>query len=1161
MIKLFKYLSKEMIGPFLMGLFGFIIFASVQLLYQLSEQIVSNRVSFSKLLLLLAYNLPYFISLGIPVGVLFSIFWLISRLSNDNEIIALQTLGIPLKKIVIPFIINSLILCIVTFMLLNSIVPISNFKAKQAIAKYIYKRAEALIEENQFVDVGDGRYLFVKQVDKEHGYLYDLLLYEVKYDSVSVYHAKKAKKEKDGWYMENGRLFKTDDEGYLKLDISFKKLKLDIKQDVDQFLRFAKSPNDMTTKEIKTKIDTFSKLGVDVASLNVAYQQKFADSFSPFVIALLGVSLSLFLNLKSKSWSVISTFILVVLYQGSGAWISALGKEKILNPILAPWIPNIIFIVSGISLFFLLDTKLSYKLIEPIKKFFILIVFFLFLTNTGFSENVYIDCNNINIKDNNITFESSITIKYKNSIVKADYGNALLDKKNKIINATLKGNITYKHEKTTVESSELTLNFEKDDTLFLNSYTVQKYKTKEKKEIDVRIWSDKLEKPTKKDFMIAHGTKLTTCKACQATTYYFYARKISIYPEKFLVARDVIVDLFGVPVFYFPFYFQNLSDEKDSPFKLSLNYGEDKLSIDISINYKFKNNTFIKYKQSILNDTKKNTFDQTSTFNYGFNINDYNFYLFSEIKNYNPGNFGFRIDFLNDKIFGKYSYLNYLYSPSSNENSVNLNVPTLLTQLGELNNIKSKFLWKNNKLYYINFLTVSSSKGLQKKYKRSNFGINKLNLNIETKTNLDSDIIEAWNNKKIDTYANANYNFFSHNTKLSGTLLYNTSVVATETVKNGLESKNSLKNSNILFKTNSKFFSSNLKLDNEINFDYSKDFFESGPYFYGKHVFNFSTSPNFNYSFSIFKAQNSLKYTKGFTPEATNNLYYIDYYQYKLPILKIFESYAKISRKYLANDFSNIHLKELSFKTSNSIDLFDLKFSALTDTSYDTTNEFHLEPNTTKVILRINNPNSSKRLINHETKFTYNHKEENPIDYTENIEKLSFSRNNFIKSSYKYYFNKKSFEESLPEIENSYKFSYKNYIALGDFNLKDKYNEYYFRLKLLENKTPFNLESIFDYKVDTNFLTSTLTYEKKEHNSIIESISTNFDYDINNNLFDFTKFKIEKRIICWTMLFEAELSLLPEFNLKKFTLKFYINDIPEKNVYYENTGSWGINLM
>jgi len=43
MKRLIKYISKEFFGPFLMGIFGFVIFVSVELLYQLSDKIVRNK--------------------------------------------------------------------------------------------------------------------------------------------------------------------------------------------------------------------------------------------------------------------------------------------------------------------------------------------------------------------------------------------------------------------------------------------------------------------------------------------------------------------------------------------------------------------------------------------------------------------------------------------------------------------------------------------------------------------------------------------------------------------------------------------------------------------------------------------------------------------------------------------------------------------------------------------------------------------------------------------------------------------------------------------------------------------------------------------------------------------------------------------------------------
>jgi len=91
--------------PFILGLGGFILFVSIELLYQLSEVIVSYKVPIWRLFELLYYNIPMFTVMGIPVGVLLAIFWILSQMGSNSELMALQVHGISFKKIVIPFLI------------------------------------------------------------------------------------------------------------------------------------------------------------------------------------------------------------------------------------------------------------------------------------------------------------------------------------------------------------------------------------------------------------------------------------------------------------------------------------------------------------------------------------------------------------------------------------------------------------------------------------------------------------------------------------------------------------------------------------------------------------------------------------------------------------------------------------------------------------------------------------------------------------------------------------------------------------------------------------------------------------------------------------------------------------------------------------------------
>ncbi|MGM0640604.1 MAG: LptF/LptG family permease [Thermotogota bacterium] len=1156
---LIKYITKEFIPPFLMGLFGFVVFVSVQLLYELSEIIVKNNVGFDKLLLLLWYNLPYFVSLGIPVGVLFSIFWVISRFTNDNELIAMQTLGVPTRKIVIPFLIISCILSIFTFYLFDSLVPNSNYNAKQAMAKHIYERPEAAIEDNEFVDLGEDRYLFVKELDRNTGILYELLLYEVSYDNVKVFHAEKAQKYPDGWKMENGRIYKMKDNGFLELDVSFDSLDLNITADVEEFINFSKGANEMTTRELKEKIVTFSRLGSNVSGLLVSYHNKFSNSLAPLVIAVLGISLSLFLNIKSKSWSVITTFVLVVFYQGSGAWITALGKEDIINPVFAAWLPNIIFGTIGILLFLLLDTKLSYKLTEPLKKFFSigLIIFILSIGSTSFAEKVNIKADDFKINNNTITIDSTLTIFYQDTKVDAGKGNIKLRDDNTVKFAELTDGVKYSYEDNTIEASQMTINYETDTALFINSYTVQKYKDNDK--VSVRIWSDETEKPLNDDIIFSNRIKMTTCKEC--ITYYMSARKVTVFPKKFLIARDVVLDFFGIPVFYFPFYFQSLSEDEDEPLKLVLKYEDDKINVEIGINYTFENDTMLKFNHSIENDLDKKIFDQRSTFKYGFPFYEGDFFIFSNLNNENLTSMGleYQFDFKGN--------IKSTFSPNNSLQNIKLDIPKLETQYGTLEDIRSNIKWKNRLIDFIEFYNISTE-AFQQKYKRSIISISDLNFNAKSadSSNLEESLDDAWKNRISDTDLDGKYNLYSKGSSLSGKFYYNKTKEATEVTLDNFSSNNKFNYKLDTFNTNINDLNLNSYINFTSNFNHEKDFIERNADFYGKTLFDINIKPQLDFKYNIFKSGTYLNFRKvlenNLTPSATNQINYGDFIGYDVNLLQgSFKNSVLFEREFIyenekLNDpfFDRFDLDELNLSTKSELNFLGTRNRLKTDTSFNVEDDENIKLEKSDVEL-----SNSIFFLNHKTKFEINHQEDPEIEFLKNTETIRFNRNR-IKIEYDYYLEKETLKEKIPEIESNYTFYINENKLNGSLLIDDKYNHYKTENKFIQKDSEFFLEWDLEYFMDDNKVLTSIEIENSD-----ESEFGKFGLKFYNNTDEifFDIFEIQKKIICWTLNFKAyspenvddpALSILPNLKIAGFSFKFFINYIPDKNIIYDDEG-------
>ncbi|MBO8140004.1 MAG: LptF/LptG family permease [Thermosipho sp. (in: Bacteria)] len=563
-----KYILKLSIGPFLMGLFGFVVFASVELLYQLSDIIVRHRVGILKLFELIYYNLPYFISMGIPVGVLFSIFWVLSQLYNSKEITALLVHGIPSKKLVFPFFLLAIVFGLFAFYLNDQIVPKFNQKAVETISKYVYKKPELNIRENILTKIDDEQYFFVKKYDQENGVLYDVVLFQNFDYEERIITADRVIKEENAWYLLNGKMYVTDESGFLKLDMNFSRIKLDLKEDLENLMRFGKSPRDMTGKELKNKITTFSKLGIDPSPWIVELHSRYANSVGPFIIALLGVPLSLLFGLKSKSWSVILTFGIVVLYQGSGAWLAAMGKENLINPYFSAWIPNIIFGFLGIFLFLVLDTPFAYKIREFMSKLFILAVFVIIFFNTqAFSSVITLDASNIFFFEDTVLASGNVQILWNENNIISDFATITIEDKNaKYLEA--EGNVEYRYKERVYYAKYLKYTFDKDKSYSLRVRGNFDYKSSGKK---VNLYFGAESVITYPSSSLLSEAYITTCEL-EHPHYKIESLNVFVYEGKYIVAENSLLFILDIPFLPYPVYFASISEREKPPFSFSFSW-------------------------------------------------------------------------------------------------------------------------------------------------------------------------------------------------------------------------------------------------------------------------------------------------------------------------------------------------------------------------------------------------------------------------------------------------------------------------------------------------------------------------------------------------------------------------------------------------------------
>ncbi|MFP4442092.1 MAG: LptF/LptG family permease [Spirochaetia bacterium] len=142
------YVSKEFFFSFLVTFlfFFFIFFVNNMLL--LAEEILSKNVPLKEVVKLIIYMLPQVVALVFPFSTLVSALMALGRLSSDNELIAMQTSGIPRGRIFLPMLFIGLILSVTSFVINDYFLPLGNINFSRLYRKLIYSNPELELESN-----------------------------------------------------------------------------------------------------------------------------------------------------------------------------------------------------------------------------------------------------------------------------------------------------------------------------------------------------------------------------------------------------------------------------------------------------------------------------------------------------------------------------------------------------------------------------------------------------------------------------------------------------------------------------------------------------------------------------------------------------------------------------------------------------------------------------------------------------------------------------------------------------------------------------------------------------------------------------------------------------------------------------------------------------
>lgn len=349
------YILHEGIIPFFLSLGVLTCVFLLGNLIQLTNLVINKGVSPSTVLTVFLLYIPVLLGYTLPIACLVSVILTFSRLSADNEILAIRANGIHLGKILAPLVVVGIVLSLLSVILNERIIPYAHYEQRKLLKNLGVKNPTALLEAGLFIHSFEGQILFIHKIDGNK--LYNVTIYQPKPDGPTrTIIAKRGEftpvpgqdqiklKLIDGTSDEPNL---ENPENFYKLNFKNYFMTLDLSQDQT---KVEKKPRSMTLKELRQEIEEHEKLLIDTAQLRTEYFRKITWSFSPLIFILLGFPIAVITHRREKSANVVLAVVFAAFYYLLSLGCEALSVQNMAPAALIMWIPNILAAVGSLIL-------------------------------------------------------------------------------------------------------------------------------------------------------------------------------------------------------------------------------------------------------------------------------------------------------------------------------------------------------------------------------------------------------------------------------------------------------------------------------------------------------------------------------------------------------------------------------------------------------------------------------------------------------------------------------------------------------------------------------------------------------------------------------------------------------------------------------------------
>lgn len=338
-----KYITVIFLKSLFIAVTVFSFIICITYIFDRINVIFRHDASFLLFLRSLFYSFPGWISLIFPVAILLATLFSIGDLARNNEITALRTAGMSIVAIS-KFLIAISIFITFFFIFFNNTILLKSNKKYTNIWKHeIKKQPYRPNEDFNVVQIDNDKIFSAKKIDGNTEKITGLIILEF---NENMELTGKIVAKEAVWKNEHLELIDASIGKFSNNSFTMKKYdltSLPFQKRPSEFVNLRKNPDEMSYKELSDLIVRFKKSGIPSHKETVHKHSKLAKPFANIIMILLGIPFAIKTARTAKIFSFALAIFIGFLYWGTVEIGLALGMNRTINPIMAAWLPNVVF--------------------------------------------------------------------------------------------------------------------------------------------------------------------------------------------------------------------------------------------------------------------------------------------------------------------------------------------------------------------------------------------------------------------------------------------------------------------------------------------------------------------------------------------------------------------------------------------------------------------------------------------------------------------------------------------------------------------------------------------------------------------------------------------------------------------------------------------------